>query len=48
MGANFCLIVSYEEIGESCESKKCKTPNSARTRVRAREGILSIVDLSSV
>ena len=43
MGVNFCLIVSYEEIGESCESKKCKTPISAR-----REGILSIVDLSSV
>ena len=36
MGANFCLIVSYEEIGEGCESKKCKTP-VGRAHAYARE-----------
>ena len=34
--ANFWSIVSYEEIGEGCECKKCKTPFS-RAHAYARE-----------
>ena len=41
-GVNSCLIEAYEEIGEGCESKKCKIP-VGRARARAREGDLRVV-----
>ena len=33
-----CYLVIYEEVCDTCDSKKYKTPVSARVRVRAREG----------
>ncbi len=41
-GVNSCLIEGNEEIGEGCESKKCKIP-VGRARARAREGDLRVV-----
>ena len=35
-GVNSCLIEAYEEIGEGCESKKCKIP-VGRAHAHARE-----------
>ena len=36
-GVNCCWIEGYEEIGEGCESKKCKIPVE-RAHAHAREG----------
>ena len=41
-GVNCCWVEGYEEIGEGCESKKCKIP-VGRARARAREGDLRVV-----
>jgi len=36
--------MNYTEIGEGCESKKCKSAGCARTRMRERGSFLQLLN----
>ena len=39
--------MNYTEIGEGCESKKCKSTGCARTRMRERGSFLQLLNPNS-